>query len=288
MILREVDLQPERNAVAKHSYIGGDAAAKGEAIRIPVELFHFIRLLTLLLDLLRASHASHVLDHHSIDGECDRREHGHEDRCPRAESSDDWLQFSELADDNRNLGRADNWRKRNHNCARNDKYHAHVVVALKLLMKEPPVREGGIQWSKRPDHRDDARVHVRQVGEPHGHERHDLDEQVAEAEADEAKHAQTIALGGSIVLGQDCQIVVHFESARALITAAVSETSHNLVNDTDENRARREVEDALWAFVVRDLADACVADGEKNRGGERPTNPGIRRFFFLNLYVTHF
>ena len=77
MILREVDLQPERNAVAKHSYIGGDVAAEGEAIRIPVELLLFIRLLTLLLDLLRASSASHVLDHHSINSERDRSEHGH-------------------------------------------------------------------------------------------------------------------------------------------------------------------------------------------------------------------
>ena len=78
------------------------------------------------------------------------------------------------------------------------------MIALKLLLKEPPVCEGGVQWSKRPDHRDDAWVHFRQVGEPHGHEHHDLDEQVAEAKADEAEHAQTVALGGSIVLGQNC------------------------------------------------------------------------------------
>ena len=78
------------------------------------------------------------------------------------------------------------------------------MIALKLLLKEPPVCECGVQWSKRPDHRDDAWVHFRQVGEPHGHEHHDLDEQVAEAKADEAEHAQTVHL---VVLLSSAKIV---------------------------------------------------------------------------------
>ena len=110
MILRKINIHPERNAIAKHSYIGGDETAEGEAIRIPVKLLLFIRLLALFLNLLRASSASHVLDHHSINGERDWRKHGHEDRRPRAKSSDDWLQLIKLADDDRYVRRADNWR----------------------------------------------------------------------------------------------------------------------------------------------------------------------------------
>ena len=135
MILREVDVDPERNAITKHGQIGNDVAGEGQPIRIPVELLLFIRLFALLLDLLRVSHASQVLDHHSIDGKSNRREHGHEDGDPRAERGYR-LQFAKLADDDRHFGRADHGRNRNYDGTGDDEHHAHIVITLKLLVVE--------------------------------------------------------------------------------------------------------------------------------------------------------
>lgn len=269
MVISEVDSDPERNAVTQYEDIDDDVRAEGEATCGPVVFLVFFSLLRFAL----ASLASQVLDKDAVGGEAERRENGHEHRCPGAKRGNVDLKLS------CRFFRREDARKRDEDGAKNDQHHTDPVVSFELLTIEDTVGDGHVERTKSPDDGHNARVDLSEVCEPHRDEGEGLGQQVHEAVSDEAEKVAAIALslGSTGVIGQlDGECSVKFKLAsRAVLDfcATIVEDHDEVVNQPDGDRAGRKVEEALRAFSLSDLADALIAHREEDGGAEGPDDP---------------